>query len=190
MIGIYVRLSREDEKDGTSESIENQIKFLNNYTKNKNWTITNTYIDDGYTGTNFNRPGFKKMISDIENGKINTVITKDLSRLGRDYIDTGYYIEKYFPMKKVRYIAVNDGVDTIDDQNSNNEITPFKSVINDMYAKDISKKVKTALKAKAQNGELIKAFVPYGYKKVGKKIEIDENVSENVKKIYKMYLNR
>lgn len=191
MIGIYVRLSREDDKLGTSESIENQIKFLNNYTKNRNWTITNTYIDDGYTGTNFNRPGFKKMISDIENGKINTVITKDLSRLGRDYIDTGYYIEKYFPMKRVRYIAVNDGVDTIDEQNSNNEITPFKSVINDMYAKDISKKVKSALRAKAINGEIIKAFAPYGYKKVGKnKIVVDDNVAGNVKKIYKMYLNR
>ena len=135
--------------------------------------------------------GFKKMLLDIENGKIRTIITKDLSRLGRDYIDTGYYIEKYFPMKKVRYIAVNDGVDTIDEQNSNNEITPFKTVINDLYAKDISKKVKTALLTKAINGESIKPFAPYGYKKDGKnKIVIDKNVSENIKKIYEMYLGR
>lgn len=135
--------------------------------------------------------GFKKMLLDIENGKIRTIITKDLSRLGRDYIDTGYYIEKYFPMKKVRYIAVNDGVDTIDEQNSNNEITPFKTVINDLYAKDISKKVKTALLTKAINGESIKPFAPYGYKKDGKnKIVIDKNVSDNIKKIYEMYLGR
>ena len=134
--------------------------------------------------------GFKQMLADIENGKINTIITKDLSRLGRDYIDTGYYIEKYFPMRKVRYIAVNDGVDTIDEQNSNNEITPFKAVINDLYAKDISKKVKTALLTKAMNGESIKPFAPYGYKKDGKnRIVIDEIVAENVKKIYQMYLS-
>ena len=134
--------------------------------------------------------GFKQMLADIENEKINTIITKDLSRLGRDYIDTGYYIEKYFPMRKVRYIAVNDGVDTIDEQNSNNEITPFKAVINDLYAKDISKKVKTALLTKAMNGESIKPFAPYGYKKDGKnRIVIDENVAENVKKIYQMYLS-
>lgn len=135
--------------------------------------------------------GFKRMLEDIEKGKINVIITKDLSRLGRDYIDTGYYIEKYFPMKKIRYIAVNDGVDTIDEQNSNNEITPFKAVINDLYAKDISRKVKSALKAKAMNGESIKSFAPYGYKKEGKnKIIIDENVLENVKKIYELYLGR
>lgn len=135
--------------------------------------------------------GFKKMLEDIEKGKIDCIITKDLSRLGRDYIDTGYYIEKYFPMKQIRYIAVNDGVDTLDEQNSNNEITPFKAVINDLYAKDISKKVRSALMTKAMNGESIKPFAPYGYKKIGKnKIIIDENVSENIKKIYDMYLAR
>lgn len=189
MIGIYVRLSREDDKIGTSESIDNQINFLKNYVKKQGWTIYKIYIDDGYTGTNFDRPGFKNLISDIEKNKIDTVITKDLSRLGRDYIDTGYYIEKYFPMKKIRYIAVNDGIDTIDEMNSNNDITPFKAVINDMYAKDISKKVKTALLTKAINGENIKSFVPYGYKKTeNNKIVIDERVSENVKTIFKLYL--
>lgn len=135
--------------------------------------------------------GFKRMLEDIEKGKIDTIITKDLSRLGRDYIDTGYYIEKYFPMKKIRYIAVNDGVDTTDEQNSNNEITPFKAVINDLYAKDISKKVKSALVTKAMSGESIKPFAPYGYKKKGKnKIIIDYNVSDNIKRIYEMYLGR
>lgn len=135
--------------------------------------------------------GFKNMINDIENGKIDCIITKDLSRLGRDYIDTGYYIEKYFPLKQIRYIAVTDGIDTISDKSENNEITPFKAVLNDLYAKDISKKVKTALITKAINGESIKAFAPYGYKKNGKnKIVIDKNVSDNVKKIYELYLGR
>ncbi len=191
MVGIYVRLSREDDKLGVSESIDNQIKFLRNYAQKQNWEISKIYVDDGYTGTNFDRPGFKNLISDIENKKIDTVITKDLSRLGRDYIDTGYYIEKYFPLKKIRYIAVNDGVDTIDETNSNNEITPFKAVINDMYAKDISKKVKSALITKVINGENIKPFVPYGYKKKeNQKIVIDEKVADNVRTIFKLYLTR
>ena len=191
MVGIYARLSREDDKLGVSESIDNQIKFLKNYAQKHNLKILKIYVDDGYTGTNFDRPGFKNLISDIENKKIDTVITKDLSRLGRDYIDTGYYIEKFFPMKKIRYIAVNDGIDTIDETNTNNEITPFKAVINDMYAKDISKKVKSALITKAINGENIKPFVPYGYKKLeNNKIIIDENVADNVRTIFKLYLAR
>ena len=191
MIGIYARLSREDDKLGVSESIDNQINFLKNYAQKQNLTIYKTYIDDGYTGTNFDRPGFKNLISDIENKKIDTVITKDLSRLGRDYIDTGYYIEKYFPMKKIRYIAVNDGIDTIDDMNANNDITPFKAVINDMYAKDISKKVKSALMTKAISGKNIKPFAPYGYKKIdNNKLVIDERVAENVRTIFELYLTR
>jgi DNA invertase Pin-like site-specific DNA recombinase len=99
------------------------------------------YIDDGYSGLNFDRPAFKRLIADIELGKINLVITKDLSRLGRDYLQTGYYTEQYFPLHNVRYIAVNDGVDTLID---NNDIAPFKNILNDMYAKDLSRKVKSA----------------------------------------------
>lgn len=189
MVGIYARLSREDNQLGVSESIDNQIKFLKNYANQQSWDNVTIYIDDGYTGTNFDRPGFKKMIEDIEAGKISIVITKDLSRLGRDYIDTGYYIEKYFPSKRIRYIAVNDGVDTLDELNSNNEITPFKAVINDMYAKDISKKVKSALITKAMNGESIKPFAPYGYVKQGKNnLVIDSRVAENIVRIFEMYL--
>ena len=190
MVGIYARLSREDDKLGVSESIDNQINFLKNYAKKHNWDNVTIYIDDGYTGTNFDRPGFKTMIEDIEAGKISIVITKDLSRLGRDYIDTGYYIEKYFPSKRIRYIAVNDGVDTLDELNSNNEITPFKAVINDMYAKDISKKVKSALITKAMNGESIKPFAPYGYVKKGKNnLVVDTRVADNITRIFEMYLN-
>ena len=128
---------------GTSESIINQKEFLTKYVaKQPNWLVIDIYVDDGFTGTNFNRPSFIRLKEDIEQGKINMVITKDLSRLGRDYIDTGYYLEKYFPAKNVRYIAVNDGIDTFS-KNSNNDIGPFMSVVNDMYAKDISKKVRT-----------------------------------------------
>lgn len=193
-VGIYARLSREDEKDDRfnkqSESIENQIKFLQGYVNSQGWNIVKIYKDDGYSGTNFDRPDFKKMISDIESNIINMVITKDLSRLGRDYIDTGYYIEKYFPLKNIRYIAVGDNVDTFDMNNSNNDMTPFKSVVNDMYAKDTSKKVRISLLTKAINGESIKSFQPYGYMKDPKnknKVIVDRAVSDNVRQIFEMY---
>ncbi len=193
-VAIYVRLSRVDEKEdkykGQSESIENQINFLKKIVQNKGWILVDIYKDDGYTGTNFNRPDFQRMIEDIENNKVNLVITKDLSRLGRDYIETGNYLEKYFPSKNIRYIAVNDNIDTFDKKNSNNDMTPFKSVINDMYAKDISNKVRTAILTKAIEGECIKSFLPYGYKKDEKdknKILIDENVADVVRKIFHLY---
>lgn len=187
---IYVRLSREDEKNGQSESIENQIKYLKPIVKQNGWALVDIYKDDGFTGTNFERPGFKQMLEDIEKGLVNLVITKDLSRLGRDYIETGNYIEKIFPSKNIRYIAVNDNIDTFDNKNSNNDMTPFKSVMNDMYAKDISNKVRTSIYTKAKEGECIKAFLPYGYKKDlsdKNKILKDENVADNIVLIYDLY---
>lgn len=189
-VGIYTRLSREDEKEKESESIETQKKLLINYIKSQGWSLFEIYTDDGFTGTNFNRPGFKKLINDIELGNVNLVITKDLSRLGREYIETGYYLEKYFPLKNVRYIALNDGIDTFDNNNANNDITPFKSVFNDMYAKDISKKVRSSLLTKASSGQNIKSFLPYGYKKDEKNKNIvlkDNEVAPIVKKIFEMY---
>lgn len=149
------------------------------------------YVDDGYTGTNFNRPDFIRLISDISSGKIDLVITKDLSRLGRDYIQVGYYTENYFPQRNVRYIAVNDGIDTFS-KTSNNDIGPFMSVINDMYAKDISKKVRTVKRTKAEKGEFIGAFAPYGYKKKPEditKLVIDEEPAEIVKYIFNEYVS-
>lgn len=190
-VGIYCRLSREDEGDRQSESIQNQKDFLTKYVLEKEWTIIDIYIDDGYTGTNFDRPDFQRLIRDIEKGKINLVITKDLSRLGRDYISTGYYLEKYFPENNIRYIAVNDSVDTFENS-AGNDVSPFKSVINDMYAKDISMKVRSSLDTKRKEGKFIGAFAPFGYKKskIDKnKLEIDEETARIVKKIFYMYIS-
>ena len=134
------------------------------YVKENNWNFIREYVDDGVSGTTFDRPGFCKMLQDIENQNINMVITKDLSRLGRDYIKTGFYIEDYFPKNNVRYVAVTDGIDTYID-NSNNDITPFKAVMNDMYAKDISKKIRSVYKEKQKDGEYLCSIPAYGYKK-------------------------
>lgn len=161
-VAIYIRISREDEKDGESESVINQKALLVKYVKEYDYKIFDIYIDDGYTGTNFNRPGFKKMITDIEAGFVNMVITKDLSRLGRDYITTGEYVEKWFPKHRVRYVSLLDGVDTFLDS-SNNEIAPFKSIINDMYSRDNSKKIKSALKSLQEQGKWVGGCPPFGY---------------------------
>lgn len=189
---MYLRLSRDDEGDGVSQSIKNQKDFLNEYiAKHSNWFLVGIYTDDGYTGTNFNRPEFIRLKNDIKQGKIDLVITKDLSRLGRDYIQVGYYTENYFPARNVRYIAVNDGVDTFS-KTSNNDIGPFLAVVNDMYAKDISKKVRTAKRTKAEKGEFIGAFAPYGYKKHPNditKLIVDEEAVDVVKYIFNEYIN-
>jgi DNA invertase Pin-like site-specific DNA recombinase len=189
-VGIYLRLSKEDEKYGQSESIISQKDFLTSYVADKGWNLKDYYIDDGYSGTNFDRPDFIRMKQDIESGLVNLVVTKDYSRLGRDYIETGYYLEKYFPSMGVRYIAVKDNIDSFS-SNCNNDMSPFIGVMNDMYAKDISKKVKTILDYKRENGKFIGAFAPYGYKKHMKdknKLVIDNSVAYVVKRIYSMYL--
>ncbi len=189
--GLYLRLSREDEESGQSVSIKNQQDYLMNYVLEQNWNIVDIYIDDGYSGLNFDRPAFKNMIKDIENKRIDLVITKDLSRLGRDYIDTGYYLERYFPQKNVRYIALSDGIDTFE-KSANNDMTPFKSVINDMYAKDISKKIRTVMDTKRINGKFIGAFAPFGYvksKEDKNMLVIDNEAAQVVKRIFEMYLS-
>lgn len=193
-VGAYVRLSREDEKDDKtiqSESIQNQKDYVTRFIIENGWSIYKIYSDDGWSGTNFERPGFKNLIKDIENGSVNLVITKDLSRLGRDYIDTGYYMEKYFPEHGVRFIAINDGIDTFAND-SGNDMGPFRSVINDMYAKDISKKVRTVMDTKRKNGEFVGAFAPYGYKKSPEdknKLIIDDDAAVVVKRIFQMYVS-
>ena len=162
-VGIYIRLSRDD-GNIESDSIVSQRSLLNQYIKENNYNLIDEYVDDGFTGTNFERPSFKRMIKDIESGRINMIITKDMSRLGRDYIGTGELIEKYFPNNNVRYIAINDGIDTFID-NTNNDIAPFKAIMNDMYAKDISKKVKTSLHSRMKEGLYVSGRCPFGYMK-------------------------
>ena len=137
-VGLYIRLSKEDfdKKDhAESESIQNQRTLLENYVKKKNLNIYDEYIDDGFSGTNFDRPTFQRLLKDIEKKRVNMVITKDLSRLGRDYIHTGYLLEQYFPLNKVRYVSILDQIDTESDT-SNNDIAPFKPLFNDMQSKD------------------------------------------------------
>lgn len=162
-VGLYIRLSRDD-GNIESDSVISQRSLLKQYVKENNYIVVDEYVDDGFSGTNFDRPAFKKMMKDIELGKINMIITKDMSRLGRDYIGTGELIEKYFPNKNVRYIAINDGIDTFID-NTNNDIAPFKAIMNDMYAKDISKKVKTSLHSRMKEGLYVSGRCPFGYMK-------------------------
>ncbi len=133
---------------------------MQRYVKENNLTLIKEYVDDGISGTTFDRPGFNKMLQDIEKGTINMVITKDLSRLGRDYIKTGHYIENYFPQNNIRYVAITDAIDTYIDS-TNNDITPFKAIMNDYYAKDISKKIRSVYKEKQKNGEYICSIPAY-----------------------------
>ena len=186
---IYCRLSLDDGSEGDSSSIHTQKMLLEKYCKDNGYEIYDYYIDDGYSGLNYNRPNFQRMLQDIENGKIDLVITKDLSRLGRDYIMTGYYTEIYFNEKGVRYIAVNDNIDTIND---NNDIAPFKNILNDMYAKDISRKVKSAKRLRMHKGYYISCQPPYGYKvnpNDPNQLVIDEEVVDIVKLIFRLALN-
>ena len=187
-VGIYLRLSREDERLGESGSITNQRAILLDYINKNNLFYVDEYIDDGVSGTTFDRIGFKKMIRDIEDKKINMVITKDTSRLGRDHIEFGYYVEKYFPEHNVRYVAVCDNIDT---STNNNDMLLFKSAYNDLYVKDISNKIRASLNIKKRNGEFVGAYAPYGYKKDinnKHKLVIDEEAACVVRKIFDLFI--
>ncbi|MDU3010996.1 MAG: recombinase family protein [Peptoniphilus harei] len=187
--GLYCRLSKDDGNSVESMSIWSQKVMLKQYAESNNIAIYDYYVDDGYSGTNFERPSFKKMITDIENGKINCVITKDLSRLGRNYLQSGAYIEMYFPQKNIRYIAITDGIDTL---NSNqNDIMPFKNILNEMYAKDTSKKVKSAIQSRMREGTYIGSKAPFGYLKDPnnkRRLIIDEKTKPIIELIYKLCL--
>ncbi|MCD8239468.1 MAG: recombinase family protein [Clostridiales bacterium] len=159
---LYCRLSRDDEYSGDSASIQTQKAMLKRYAEENGFTNCEYFIDDGWSGTNFERPSFKRMVSEIEAGRVEAVIVKDLSRLGREYLQTGYYTEIFFPQRDVRFIAVNDNVDTVSGEN---DFAPFKNIINEWYAKDISRKIRSAIKTKALNGEYMGNFAPYGYAK-------------------------
>lgn len=159
--GLYERLSCDDGLEGESNSIATQRMMLRKYAEQNHFNIVDEYIDDGFSGTNFERPSFKRMISDIENGKINCVITKDLSRLGRNYLQVGMYTEMFFPQKNVRFIAIDNNVDSENQQSS--EFAPFLNIINEWYARDISKKVKRAFRTRNEAGAHYGAYAPLGY---------------------------
>lgn len=184
---IYCRLSLDDdvkEEKEESSSIQSQKAMLEYYVKSKGWVIAGVYVDDGYTGLNVNRPSFKRLIKDIENKKIDVVITKDLSRLGRNYLQTGYYIEEFFPKNNVRYIALNDNVDTF---KNDNDFTPFRNILNEFYSKDISKKIRSTYITKAKQGQFTGCLAPIGYKKDKNdphKLIIDNDTAWIVEKIF------
>ena len=188
---LYIRLSKEDESEGPSQSVQNQESLLREFVQQHRLSVYDTYIDDGWSGTSFDRPAFQRMIADIEAKKVNMVITKDLSRLGRDYILTGHYMERYFPEHRVRYISLLDGIDTGVDSTAN-DITPFRAIMNDMYAKDISKKIKSVKRDKQRKGQFIGGKPVYGYKMhptEKNKIVIDEAVAPIVRRIFAMALS-
>ena len=163
--------------------------MLEHYVKVRGWNIADVYVDDGYTGLNTNRPSFQRLIKDVEDRKIDIVITKDLSRLGRNYLQTGYYTENFFPKNGVRYIAVNDGVDTLQD---NNEIVPFKNVLNEFYSRDVSKKMKSAYLTRARQGKFTGCLAPFGYMKNPDdtySLMVDGETSWIVEKIYDLAIS-
>lgn len=186
---LYGRLSRDDELVGDSNSIVHQKEMLAKYAKEHGFTNTAFYIDDGFSGTNFNRPDFQRMMSDAEEGKIATIIVKDMSRFGRDYIMVGYYTEIYFPNSDIRFIAINDQVDTV--SATDNDFTPFKNIMNEGYAKDTSKKIKAVLKTKGNSGKHLSTLPPFGYKKDPNDKEkwiVDEEAASTVKEIFDLYI--
>jgi len=186
---LYMRLSKDDDAAAESASITTQRRILKSYAAENGFPVFGEYVDDGWSGTNFERPGFKRMIADIEAKKIDLVLTKDLSRLGRDHIMTGQYTEIYFPSRNVRYIAVNDGYDS---DSPYTDIAPFKNVINEMYARDTSRKIRSAFVARMKDGAYIGAFAPYGYRKdpLDKhRLLPDGPAAEVVKELFRMAAN-
>ena len=190
-VAEYIRLSREDGDKAESDSIGNQRKLITDYLNGKEeFVLYDTYVDDGFTGTNFKRPAFTKMIEDIEAGNVNCVIVKDLSRFGRDYIDTGKYLERYFPDRDVRFISITDNIDSM--KQAYDMLLPIKNIFNEQYARDISKKVHSSMRTKQKAGEFIGAFTSYGYKKSPtdkNKLVIDEYAAGVVRRIFRMYVS-
>lgn len=190
---LYLRLSKEDGDKEESDSITNQKELILEYLKSRpDIRIHEIRVDDGYSGVNFDRPAFQQMLTDIKKGTVNCVITKDLSRFGRNHIEVGKYLEKIFPYLGVRFIAINDNYDSaINAEQGNNIIVPFKNLINDAYCRDISMKIRSNLEVKRKRGDFVGAFAPYGYQKSEtnkNKLEIDEEAAEIVRDIFRMYL--
>ena len=188
---LYMRLSKDDELSGESASIENQRAILMGYAESQNFDIYSEYIDDGWSGTNFDRPDFKRMMADAEAKKINCILVKDLSRFGREHVMFGYYLEFIFPALGIRFIAVNNGVDTAKDDGSDRMLVPFMNLMNDMYARDASEKIKSVLRTKMRNGEIVTSHEPLGYRKDPENRHtfiIDEETAPIVRMIFSLAL--
>lgn len=182
---LYCRLSVDDELNGESNSITHQKEMLEEYAQKNNFCNIKFYVDDGYSGTNFNRPAFKELIKNIDSGLVGTVIVKDMSRLGRDYLKVGYYSEVYFGEAGVHFIAVNDNVDNTIENDS--DFTPFRNIMNEWYAKDTSKKVRAVIRAKGMSGKSTCNCPPYGYiKDENGNWLVEKEAAEIVKKIYRL----
>ena len=183
---LYCRLSQDDGIEGDSNSIQNQKAILQKFAEDHHFPSPCFYVDDGFSGGTFQRPAFQQMISDMENGEIGIIVTKDLSRLGRNQLHTGLYIEERFPMFGVRYIAINDNVDT--DSSESNDLMPFKNLFNEWFIRDTSRKIRAVLKAKAERGERLGTRAPYGYRKDPgtKKLIVDDEAAAIVRRIFAM----
>lgn len=184
---LYERLSRDDEQLGESNSITNQKKYLEDYAIQHRFRNIQHFSDDGYSGTNFNRPGFTEMLSEVDKGTISTVIVKDMSRFGRNYLEVGYYTEVMFPDKGVRFIAINNSIDSATP--TENDFTPFLNIMNEWYAKDASRKIKAIFKSRMSDGKRVSGSIPYGYRRIGtdkQTLYIDHPAAEVVKRIFIM----
>lgn len=189
-VGIYLRLSKDDEKAGESLSIDNQRKILQRYISEKGWNLVDEYVDDGWSGTNFNRPNVQRLLEDAKSGKVNIILVKDLSRFGRNYIEVGQYVDYIFPLYNIRFIALTDNVDTADKQSSGMEMMPIMNVFNEWHAANTSKKVRAVREANARAGRYQAAFAPYGYiagTDEKRTPVIDEEVAPIVRRIFELY---
>lgn len=184
---LYERLSRDDEQIGESNSIQNQKMYLEEFARQKGLRNIRHFSDDGYSGTNFNRPGFTALLEEIEAGRVETLVVKDLSRFGRNYLQVGYYTEIVFPKKGVRFIAINNSVDSANP--TDNDLTPFLNIMNEWYAKDTSNKIKAVFKSRMKNGLRCSGSIPYGYKRTKddkQQLLVDEPAAEVVRSIFRL----
>ena len=184
---LYERLSRDDEMQGESNSITTQKQYLEDYARQQGFTNIRHFTDDGYSGTTFNRPGFNALLAEVEAGRVETVIVKDMSRFGRNYLQVGFYTEIMFPNKGIRFIAINNSIDSANP--TDNDFTPFLNIMNEWYARDTSNKIKTVFRARMQDGKRCSGSVPYGYKRLqGDKqtFVIDEEAAEVVRRVYQL----
>ena len=187
--GTYLRLSKDDEKAGDSLSIENQRLILQKYVAEQGWELVDEYVDDGYSGTNFDRPDVQRLLEDAKNGRIDIIIVKDLSRFGRNYIQVGQYVDYIFPMYNIRFIALSDNVDTADTNSSGMDMMPIMNVFNEWHSANTSKKIRAVIEANARAGKYRTTFAPYGYIKGTdeKKLPVvDEPAASNVRRIFEM----